>query len=69
MGKLRAWKAQEESECGRMEPRIVKNNSIVQLIWHSSGILNLLPLKTLLSFEKQALHLVVLIATDHPGPL
>lgn len=44
-------------------------NSIVQLIWHSTGILNLLPLKTLLSFEKRALHLIVLIGTDHPGPL
>lgn len=48
---------------------MVKNKSIVQLIWHSTGILKLQPLKTLLSFEKQALHLIVLIATDHPGPL
>lgn len=48
---------------------MVKNNSILQLMWHSTGILNLLPLKTLLSFEKRALHLIVLIAADHPGPL
>lgn len=69
VGKLRAWKAQEESECGRMEQRMVKNNSIVQLKWHYTGVLNLLPFKTLLSFGKRVLHLIVLIATDHSGPL
>lgn len=68
VGRLRSWKAQEEGEYGRMEPRMIKNNSIVHLIWYSTGILNLLPLKTVLSFQKQALHVVVLIATaiqDH----
>lgn len=66
VGKLKVWKPQEESECRRMEPRMVKNNSVVQIRWHSTGILNLLPLKTILCFEKRALHLIVLIAADQP---
>lgn len=48
---------------------MIKNNTVVHLIWYSTGILNLLPLKTLLSFQKRALHVIILIATDHPGPL
>lgn len=63
VGKLKVWKPQEESEYRGMQPRVVKNNSIVEKMWHSTGNLNLLPSKTILCFEKQALHLIILIAT------
>lgn len=66
---LKQWGNWGHGKLRRMEPRMVKNNNIVHLIWHSTGILNLLPLKTLLSFQKWALHVIVLIAADHPGPL
>lgn len=48
---------------------MVKNNIMVQIMWHSTDILNLPPLKTLLCFEKRALHLILLIAAEQPGPL
>lgn len=69
VGKLKVWKPPEESECGRMEPGVAKNNSVVQIMWHSADILNLLPLKTPQCFEKQALRLNVLVFGDQPGPL
>lgn len=69
VGKLKVWKPQEESECRRMEPQMVKNNSIVQIMWHSTGVLNLLLLRILLCFEKRALYLIVLIAADQAGLL
>lgn len=32
MGKLKVWKPQEENERRRMEPGLVKNNSMVQIM-------------------------------------
>lgn len=38
VGKLKVWKPQEEGECRRMEPQMIKNNSVVQIMWRSTGI-------------------------------